>query len=164
MDNSDAPSDVATPGRNNGASVVSGITTQPLGTTDDEAFGGVILCGRDDQLATLQAAYDRVKSNATSEVILIGGESGTGKSALVESMRNAVTWNNAGFFVGGKFDQLQAITDPFSAIAAALSDVCDLILQSEQVSEWRERIASSLGSEGCRILSRVVSTLGTKPS
>lgn len=53
------------------------------------AFGGEIF-GRDEELAMLWDAYDRV-SAGPSEVILISGESGIGKTAIVETFRGPVT-------------------------------------------------------------------------
>jgi transcriptional regulator with PAS, ATPase and Fis domain len=52
-------------------------------------FGKEIF-GRDEELAMLWDAYDRV-SAGPSEVILISGESGVGKSAIVETYRGPVT-------------------------------------------------------------------------
>ena len=108
-------------------------------------------------MATLRAAYDRA-SRGNSEVIFVSGVSGSGKSSLVESMREHVVTNTAGCFVSGKFDLLQTSKEPYSAIAAAFSDICDLILQSGNPMDERRAALVALGPEST-ILSRVVTNI-----
>jgi predicted ATPase len=73
-------------------------------------------------------------------------------------MREHVMTNNSGCFVTGKFDLLQTSKEPYSAIAAAFSDICDLILQSENPTDERRAALVALGPES-KILSRVVSNI-----
>ena len=115
------------------------------------------LFGRQEQVATVRAACDRT-SGGKSELVCVHGVSGTGKSSLVESMREIVMTNDAGCFVSGKFDLLQTSREPYSAIAAAFSDICDIILQSENPMDERRAALVALGPE-CKILSRVVSNI-----
>jgi predicted ATPase len=90
------------------------------------------LVGRGKELATLKDCYDRVsqgKKNG-SEFVFIGGESGTGKSALAEALREPVMLHGGnGFFVTGKFEKDQR--EPFCALVQAFSDLCDLVAQSK---------------------------------
>jgi hypothetical protein len=62
--------------------------------------------------------------------------------------------------VSGKFDLLQTSKEPYSAIAAAFSDICDLILQSENPMDERRAALVALGPES-KILSRVVTNIAT---
>lgn len=159
MDSTDAPSDVAV-GRQNSRhtkSVVS-LLTEGVQVQDDFTNSATTLFGRDDQATCIREAYERV-SRGSSEVLLVHGESGTGKSSLVESTRDLVTKDDGGYFVTGKFDQLRTRKEPFSAIAAALSDVCDLLLQSKQLDDQREAIVAALGPSGSKTLSRVVANI-----
>lgn len=134
-------------------------TTASCITTDvvvHEDFASVCtLFGRDLQLKSVNDAYERISAGG-SEAVLVNGASGTGKSVLVESMRDLVTNDDGGYYVSGKFDQLQTRKEPFSAIASALSDICDLILQSNQFDDRRKDIVDKLQSLNCEILSKVV--------
>ncbi|KAI2491793.1 histidine kinase [Fragilaria crotonensis] len=156
-DYSEAPSDSVT--RQDGPhseDVVSTVTTDnciPERFSDFRSF----LFGREQQMATLRAAYDRT-SRGNSEVVFVSGVSGSGKSSLVESMREHVVTNTDGCFVSRKFDLLQTSMEPYSAIAAAFSDICDLILQSENPMDERRAALVALGPEST-ILSRVVTNI-----
>src|SRR5699024_10539176 len=57
------------------------------------------LIGREDQLAELHAAYSRVAAGH-SEVILLGGEAGIGKTTLVENFAASVSGSVAGKAAG----------------------------------------------------------------
>jgi hypothetical protein len=130
-------------------------------TTDIQVHSDFSSCatlfGRRTQGKLIIDAYERA-SLGKSEIVLIHGLSGTGKSALVDSLRRIVTSNDGGYFVTGKFDQLQTVKEPFSAVSAAISDICDLILQSDDFYIRRQEIITALGSDGM-ILSRVVSSI-----
>jgi predicted ATPase len=47
-------------------------------------------------------AFERVVVGGTSELVLVGGYSGIGKSSVVNELRKALP---QGVFIGGKFDQ-----------------------------------------------------------
>ena len=156
-ENSQAPSHAAIEQYRYGSEdAVSVITPHNL---EREHFSSAreLLFGRQEKIVTVRAAYDRA-SRGQSEVVCAHGVSGTGKSSLVESMRDQVMTNDAGCFVSGKFDLLQTSRAPYSAIVAAFSDICDLILQSENPIDERMVALVSLGSE-CKILSRVVTNI-----
>jgi predicted ATPase len=154
-DDSDAPYDAAIRQyRPHSEDVVSTITTD---NRTPEHFSGFrsFLYGREEQMAALRAAYDRA-SRSNSEVVILHGVSGTGKSSLMESMREHVT--KRGCYVSGKFDLLQTSKEPYSAVAAAFSDICDLILQSGNPMDERRAALVALGPES-KILSRVVTNI-----
>jgi predicted ATPase len=88
----------------------------------------------------------------------VSGISGTGKSSLVESMWEHMLTNNSGCFVLGKFDLLQTSKEPYSVIAAAFSDICDIILRSKNPLDARRSALVALGPES-KILSRVVTNI-----
>lgn len=112
------------------------------------------LHGRQEEQELLQDAYQRIgiSPEAHSEVFVIHGDGGCGKTCLVESMRTKVT-DREGFFVSGKFDQIHK-SIPFSAISEALSDLCDLVLQERELDNEEinvvatKSIASSSSSSG----------------
>ena len=156
-DDSDAPSDAAIRqyGRHS-EDLVSVITTDNRGPDHFAGFRS-FLFGRQQQMETIRVAYDGA-SRGNAQVVFVKGVSGTGKSSLVESMREHVTMNNSGCFVSGKFDLLQTSKEPYSAIAAAFSDICDIILQSENPMDERRAALVALGPES-KILSRVVTNI-----
>ncbi|AUX40235.1 protein kinase [Sorangium cellulosum] len=73
--------------------------------------------GRDRELAALQAAVERVSGGAT-ELFLVTGDAGVGKTTLVEAARAAVT-ERGGWFVSGKLDQ-RAADVPYAPVVEAL--------------------------------------------
>eukprot|EP00957_Ditylum_brightwellii_P090920 6923371-Ditylum_brightwellii.AAC.1 len=78
------------------------------------------LYGRDAHLRRLMNAFNKKGSSAGSKVVFISGNSGAGKSALVERAKENILKERNVHFISGKFDQLQH-AEPLSAIGAALS-------------------------------------------
>lgn len=101
------------------------------------------LYGREQEVAQLLDAFDRV-AEGPSEAVLIGGYSGVGKTALVREIQAPVRQRN-GIFVGGKFDQYQRST-PYAAFESAFSDFLrNLLARPEQeIAEWRARLTDVL--------------------
>jgi predicted ATPase len=67
--------------------------------------------------------------------VLVHGESGSGKTSLIDLLRQSVSCDSQGYFVAGKYFQDSGIQEPF--IMAAFSDLCDLVGQSEDFTEER---------------------------
>ena len=79
------------------------------------------LVRRKNEVLLLMEAFQRIRrEEAQSEVVLINGSSGTGKTALAEAIRHHVTLKANGFYTSGKFDQIR--NEPLSAIVEAFSD------------------------------------------
>ncbi|HIK16783.1 MAG TPA: AAA family ATPase [Leptolyngbyaceae cyanobacterium M33_DOE_097] len=122
------------------------------------------LYGRDVELEALLAAFDRVaeekdidkdaqvesveKPQLKVEMMLVSGYSGVGKSALVQELYKPITANR-GYFISGKFDQLQR-NNPYSAIVDALRKLVQQLLSEpdEWLQRWRSRLLEALGSNG----------------
>ncbi|MEG4581631.1 serine/threonine-protein kinase PknK, partial [Microcoleus sp. MON1_C5] len=105
------------------------------------------LYGRERELETLLAAFERV-SNGTTEIMLVSGYSGIGKSALVQEVYKPITKAN-GYFIAGKFDQFQRNV-PYSAIVKAFGSlVKQLLTESEmQLGAWKEKLLAAFGDNG----------------
>jgi len=101
--------------------------------------------GRDAEVATLEAAFAEAMSG-TCRGVLVGGEPGVGKTALVDQLRPAVT-NAAGWFVAGKFDPYRRDLE-FDAINQALRALGRLLLAEpeSELDEVRERILRTAGA------------------
>jgi predicted ATPase len=86
-------------------------------------------------------------------IAVVHGDSGTGKTSLVEStLRQKVVHGSQGYFCSGKFFQQTnseaLMYGAYSAIVAALSDLCDLVGQADDLDKRRDYIQSTLGTDG----------------
>ncbi|KAL3792871.1 hypothetical protein HJC23_004796 [Cyclotella cryptica] len=95
---------------------------------------------RDNEYVSLQCAYQR-SIEGSSEMAIITGLSGTGKSTLANRLGHYVV-ANGGLFLSGKFDQMQQ-AKPFSAVASAFNNFCDALATQEE-SEHARLVASKL--------------------
>jgi predicted ATPase/signal transduction histidine kinase len=113
------------------------------------------LYGRDAENETLLAALDRVAAQGETGVVLVSGDSGSGKSSLVNELRKAVI-SRRGLFASGKFDQYMRDV-PYATLAQAFQGlVRGLLGQSEaELRHWREALSEALGSNGQLIVNLV---------
>ncbi len=83
-----------------------------------------------------------------SEILLITGDSGIGKSALVKEVYKLLT-KKRGYFITGIFDTFQR-NIPYSAIVTAFEElVQQLLTEGEtQLAQWKEKLLAALGSNG----------------
>ncbi len=122
------------------------------------------LYGREREIATLLAAFNRVaapvvnrevaRANLASpvEMVLVAGYSGIGKTALVKEIYKPIT-QKRGYFISGKFDQLQR-NIPYSAIAQAFKSLVQQLLSepTAQLAQWRSKILAAIGTNSQIIL------------
>ena len=115
------------------------------------------LYGREDEIAALEAALERVSQGAT-EIVLVSGTAGVGKTALVGEIYKSVAQKN-GFFISGKFDQLRH-NIPYSALIQALRGLIREISAEGQsgMERWKSRIRAALGPNG-QLVTRVIPEL-----
>ena len=105
------------------------------------------LYGRDSEIATLMAAFERVGLGAT-EMMLVAGFSGIGKSALVNEIHKPIVWQR-GYFISGKFDQFKRNIPYASLIQAFQELVRQLLTESEeQIAIWKAKLLASVGVNG----------------
>ena len=104
-----------------------------------------VLFGRSHHISVLRDAWKRVCccEGGSSEIVLIYGKSGTGKTVLVESTLRRHVSNRNGCFVSGKYDQLQHTGESFSALVAALTDLCDLLVSNSSAATTMSTPSSS---------------------
>lgn len=107
---------------------------------------------RDAEYASLQCAYRRAVSGS-SELAIISGPSGTGKSWLANRLGRFVTANK-GMFLTGKFDQLHQ-SKPFSALSSAFNDYCGQLMREEESSRARDvafKLQLALGQDSFHLV------------
>jgi diguanylate cyclase (GGDEF)-like protein len=123
------------------------------------------LYGREKEVALLINSFDRI-SQGTSEIMLISGLSGVGKSALVNEIHRPLT-EKKGVFISGKFEQNQRGI-PFYAWRQAFTSLAKYILKENDVSlkHWRELILNAIGNNGQVLVDAIPSfelILGEQP-
>jgi predicted ATPase/two-component sensor histidine kinase len=104
--------------------------------------------GREREIATLLAAFDRVVAQGTPELVLVSGYSGIGKSSVVHELHKALV-PPRGLFASGKFDQYQRDI-PYATLSQAFQSLVRQILgeSDAEVRAWREALQEALGPSG----------------
>jgi predicted ATPase/signal transduction histidine kinase len=105
------------------------------------------LYGREKELTLLLKTYTEVKKGS-SELVLIAGFPGVGKSALVQELHKSIA-TSGGFFVMGKYNQFQQ-NIPYHAFIQTIRElVSQLVTQeADRVETWRATIQEALGKNG----------------
>ena len=132
----------------------------PLGKHDisDRLLIPEKLYGREREVETLLAAFDRVVGSGTPELVLVSGYSGVGKSSVVNELHKVLV-PPRGLFASGKFDQYKREI-PYSTLAQAFQSLIRPLLgkSDTELSRWRDAILGALGPNG-RLLVDVVPDL-----
>ena len=125
------------------------ITPFTLGSEDisDRFLLSEKLYGRQYEIAQLLAAFERI-SQGDTELMLVAGTSGIGKTAIVNEVHKPIA-RQRGYFIQGKYDQLQHNV-PLSAFVQAFRGLIKLLLSESdaQLEHWRTEIKAALGSDG----------------
>ncbi|MCP3463167.1 ATP-binding sensor histidine kinase [Bradyrhizobium sp. CCGUVB23] len=113
------------------------------------------LYGREHEVASLLAAFDRVVKTGTPKLVLISGYSGIGKSSVVNELHKALVPPH-GLFAGGKFDPLKRDI-PYSTPAQAFQGLVKSLLSKSdgELASWREALCEALGPNGRLIVDLV---------
>ncbi|MEH2352443.1 trifunctional serine/threonine-protein kinase/ATP-binding protein/sensor histidine kinase [Nostoc sp.] len=105
------------------------------------------LYGRETEVENLLQAFERVSLGAT-EMMLVAGFSGIGKTAVVNEVHKPIV-RQRGYFINGKYDQFQR-NIPFSAFVQAFRDLMGQFLTESdaQIQEWKSKILDAVGENG----------------
>ncbi|MBE8986204.1 ATP-binding sensor histidine kinase [Nostoc sp. LEGE 12450] len=123
------------------------------------------LYGRKTEVSTLLQAFEKVSLGAT-EMMLVAGFSGIGKTAVVNEVHKPIV-RQRGYFIKGKYDQFQR-NIPFSAFVQAFRDLMGQLLSESdaQLQAWKTKILETVGDNG-QVLIDVIPELeriiGTQP-
>jgi len=123
------------------------------------------LYGRELEVKTLLEGFDRVAcpednrvANGTSELMLVAGFSGIGKTAVVNEVHKPIV-RQRGYFIKGKFDQFNR-NIPFSAFVQAFRDLIGQLWSENdrELQQWRTKILQALG-ENAQVIIEVIPEL-----
>ncbi|MEG4119804.1 AAA family ATPase [Microcoleus sp. N9_B4] len=105
------------------------------------------LYGREQEVRILLEAFERV-SIGTTEMMLVAGFSGIGKTAVVNEVHKPIV-RQRGYFIKGKYDQFQR-NIPFSAFVQAFRDLMGQLLSESdrQLQTWKTQILAAVGESG----------------
>ena len=122
----------------------------PLGAHDasDRLLIPEKLYGREAEIDAVVAAFDRVVASGATELVLLSGHAGIGKSSLVNELHKALV-PPRGLFAAGKFDQYKR-NIPYATLAQAFQSLVHQILgkNDEEMSRWRFALLDALGPNG----------------
>jgi predicted ATPase/signal transduction histidine kinase len=105
------------------------------------------LYGREAEITSLMDAFQRVCSDK-SELFLVSGYSGIGKTSLIQEIHQPLV-RQRGRFISGKFDQLQR-NIPYIALIQAFQELIHQLLteDTQQILAWKNKLLNALGSNG----------------
>jgi PAS domain S-box-containing protein len=154
------------------------------------------LYGREQEIATLMAAFERVAgsgesvkavqvsnfklqtsdrsltpgtrhlASSRSELMLVTGYSGIGKTSIVNEVHKPIV-EARGYFIAGKFDQFKR-NIPYAALIQAFQElVRQLLTETEtQIAAWKANLMEALGSNGqviIAVIPEVELIMGSQP-
>lgn len=105
------------------------------------------LYGRETEVQTLLNAFERV-ANGNSEMMLVAGFSGIGKTSVVNEVHKPIVEKH-GYFIKGKYDQFNR-NIPFSAFVPAFRDLMGQLLSEsdEELANWKSNILKTVSEDG----------------
>jgi len=119
----------------------------PLGEYDtpDRLLIPEKLYGREREIESLLAAFDRIVESGMPELVLVSGYSGIGKSSVVNELHKALV-PPRGLFASGKFDQYKRDI-PYATLAQAFQDLIRPLLGKSEsdLATWRDALCEALG-------------------
>ena len=132
------------------------------------------LYGREKEVQVLLDAFHRVASHPPtsltttltrtpkkgSELLLVTGHSGIGKTAVVNEVHKPIV-QQRGYFIKGKFDQFNRNIPLSAFVQASRNLIGQLLSESDlQLQRWKDHILSALG-ESAQVIIEVIPELGS---
>ncbi len=110
------------------------------------------LYGREPEIDALAAAFGRVVAGGATELVLVPGYSGIGKSSVVNELHKVLV-PPRGLFTAGKFDQYKRDI-PYATLAQAFQNLVRQISGEGEasVNNWRAALQEALGPNGQLII------------
>src|ERR1700733_8002227 len=133
------------------------IDSFPLGAHDlsDRLLIPEKLYGREREVDTLLAAFDRVVAGGRPVLVLVSGYSGVGKSVVVNELHKSLLPLRA-LFASGKFDQYKRDI-PYATVAQAFQSLIRPLLSKPEaeLSKWRDDLSRALSPNGSLLVDLV---------
>jgi predicted ATPase len=123
------------------------------------------LYGRESEIEMLLNAFTRVSQGQT-ELILIAGSSGTGKTALINEIHKPIV-KKCGYFIKGKYDQFNRDI-PFSGLIQAFRDLIGQLFgeSDTELANWKSKILAAVGKNGgvlLEVIPELIQIIGSQP-
>ncbi|MBW4546311.1 MAG: AAA family ATPase [Symplocastrum torsivum CPER-KK1] len=123
------------------------------------------LYGRDREVSTLMAAFERVSLGAT-EMVLVSGYSGIGKSSLVNEVHKPIV-GKRGYSISGKFDQFKR-NIPYASLIQAFQELMQQLLteSDDKIAVWKAKLLAAFGLNGqviIDVIPEVERIVGSQP-
>jgi predicted ATPase/two-component sensor histidine kinase len=111
----------------------------------DQLFIPEKLFGREAEIEVLLGAFEQVMADGATQLVLVSGYSGIGKSSVVHELHKVLV-PPRGLFAAGKFDQYKRDV-PYATLAQAFQGLVREILgkSDTEVREWRDALLEALG-------------------
>ncbi|MGB3402849.1 MAG: serine/threonine-protein kinase PknK, partial [Microcoleaceae cyanobacterium] len=135
------------------------------------------LYGRDSEVNQLLNTFQRISQEAivteanennicNSEMMLVAGFSGIGKTAVVNVVHKPIT-RDSGYFIKGKFDQFNRDI-PLSAFVQALRDLIGQLSSENDINlqQWKNKILAAVGENGqvlIEVIPELENIIGVQP-
>ena len=124
------------------------------------------LYGREAEVKELLDSFERVNQTKQAEILLVTGYAGVGKTTLVQEVHKPIT-ESKGYFISGKFDQLQRDV-PYRALVQAFESLTKQILSesTEEIANWKEKLLKVLDINAgviTEIIPSLESIIGKQP-
>ncbi|MBD2112170.1 MULTISPECIES: hybrid sensor histidine kinase/response regulator [Cyanophyceae] len=124
------------------------------------------LYGRENEVATLLAAFEQVNAGA-AELMLVSGYSGIGKTSLVQEVHKPIA-RQRGYFIAGKFDQFKR-NSPYASLTQAFQELMRQLLteSDDRVAQWKAKLLAALGTNGqivVEMIPEVERIIGPQPA
>ena len=129
----------------------------PLGEHDtpDRLLIPEKLYGRASEIDRLLASFSRIAAGGRSELVLVSGYSGIGKSSVVSELHKVIV-PLRGLFASGKFDQHKRDIPYGTLVQAFQSLIRPLLGKGEaELSTWRDALHEALGPNAQLIVNLV---------
>ena len=106
------------------------------------------LYGREREIDSLLSAFERVATSSVTQLVLVSGYAGVGKSSIVNELQKLLLVRR-GMFAAGKFDQYKRDI-PYATVAQAFQSLVRQLLSKSdlELSVWREELLAALGAYG----------------
>ncbi|CAE6754831.1 Adaptive-response sensory-kinase SasA [Paraburkholderia aspalathi] len=136
------------------------VRTFPLGEHDapDHLLIPEKLYGREREVDTLVAAFDRIVASGVPELALVSGYSGIGKSSVVNELHKVLV-PPRGLFASGKFDQYKRDI-PYATLVQAFQSLVRPLLgkHDSELASWRNALLEAL-DVNARLMSDLIPEL-----